>query len=195
MFAESLEQFHWYAIQTRSRHEKVVRDQLAAKSITHLLPLWQKRSNWKDRVKLVDVPLFGGYLFGYFPLLNRVAVLETVGVVRIVGLNGRPVPIPDEQIATMLTMMKHRLPCSPHPYLVEGMRVQIKRGLLAGAEGLLIAKKQRYRLVIRVDMIQQAMAVEVDCADVEPLDLRPQEASKLSLGSSQPTPLCAVSSI
>ena len=130
MFAESLEQFHWYAIQTRSRHEKVVRDQLAAKSITHLLPLWQKRSTWKDRVKLVDVPLFGGYLFGYFPLLNRFAVLETVGVVRIVGLNCRPVPIPDEQIATVRTLMEQRLPCSPHPYLVEGMRVRIKRGLL-----------------------------------------------------------------
>ena len=195
MFAESLEQCHWYAIQTRSRHEKVVRDQLAAKSITHLLPLWKKRSIWKDRVKFVDVPLFGGYLFGHFPLQNRIAVLETVGVVRIVGLNGRPVPIPDEQIATIQTMMEHGLPCSPHPHLVEGMRVRIKRGLLAGAEGLLIAKKQRYRLVISVDIIQQAVAVEVDCADVEPLDLHPQEASKLSLGSSQPTPLCAMSSI
>jgi transcription antitermination factor NusG len=171
MFAESLEQFHWYAIQTRSRHEKVVRDQLAAKSITHLLPLWQKRSKWKDRVKLVDVPLFGGYLFGYFPLQNRIAVLETVGVVRIVGLNGRPVPIPEEQIATVRTMMEQRLPCSPHPYLAEGMRVRIKRGLLAGAEGLLVAKKQRHRLVISVDIIQQAVAVEVDRADVEPLDL------------------------
>jgi transcription antitermination factor NusG len=195
MFAESLEQFHWYAIQTRSRYEKVVRDQLAAKSITHLLPLWQKRSIWKDRVKFVDVPLFGGYLFGYFPLQNRVAVLETVGVVRIVGLNGRPVPIPDEQIATVRTMMEQRLPYSPHPYLVEGMRVRIKRGLLAGAEGLLIAKKQRHRLVISLDIIQQAVAVEVDSADVEPLELRPQETSKLSLDSSQHAPLRAASHI
>jgi transcriptional antiterminator NusG len=195
MFAEILEQFHWYAIQTRSRHEKVVRDQLAAKSITHLLPLWQKRSRWKDRVKLVEVPLFGGYLFGYFPLLNRVAVLETVGVVRIVGLNGRPVPIPDEQITIIQTMMEHGLPCSPHPHLVEGMRVRIKSGLLAGAEGLLIAKKQRHRLVINVDIIQQAVAVEVDSADVEPLEPHSQEASKLSLDSFQPAPLHAASSI
>jgi multisubunit Na+/H+ antiporter MnhC subunit len=75
------------------------------------------------------------------------------------------------------------------------MRVRIKRGLLAGAEGLLIAKKQKYRLVISVDIIQQAVAVEVNSMDVEPLDLRPQEASKLSLGSSQATPLCAASSI
>jgi transcription antitermination factor NusG len=185
MFAESMEQPYWYAIQTRSRHEKVVRDQLAAKSITHLLPLWRKRSVWKDRIKYIDVPLFGGYLFSYFALQDRIPVLETVGVVRIVGINGRPMPIPDEQITAVRTMMQHRLPCSPYPYLVEGMRVRIKSGLLAGAEGILLAKKQRHRLVISVDLIQQSVAVDVDSAEVEPLEPRPLETPKLTLGSSQ----------
>jgi len=188
MLAESIEQPYWYALQTRSRHEKVVRDQLAGKSITHLLPLWRKRSIWKDRVKLVEVPLFSGYLFGYFALQDKVAVLETVGVARLVGINGSPVPIPDEQIVAVRTLMEHRLPCSPHPYLVEGMRVRIKCGLLAGTEGILIAKKQRHRLVISVDIINQAVAVEVDSAAIEPLEFRPQQASKLALGSSQSAP-------
>ena len=188
MFAESMEQPYWYAIQTRSRHEKVVRDQLAAKSIAHLLPLWRKRSVWKDRIKYIDIPLFGGYLFSYFALQDRISVLETVGVVRIVGINGRPMPIPDEQITAVRTMMQHRLPCSPYPYLVEGMRVRIKSGLLAGAEGILIAKRQRHRLVISVDLIQQAVAVDVDSAEVEPLDLRPLETPDLTLGSSQRSP-------
>ena len=174
MFAESVEQSYWYAIQTRSRHEKMVRDQLAAKSITHLLPLWRKRSIWKDRVKFVDIPLFSGYLFGYFALQDKVAVLETVGVARLVGINGKAMPIPEEQIAAVRTMMEHRLPCSPHPYLVEGMRVRIKCGLLAGAEGILIEKRQRHRLVISMDIIHQAVAVDVDSAEVEPLGPRPQ---------------------
>ncbi len=188
MFAESVEQPYWFAIQTRSRHEKVVRDQLAAKRITHLLPLWRKRSIWKDRVKHVEIPLFSGYLFGYFALQDKVAVLETVGVARLVGINGTPVPIPDEQIVAVRTLMEHRLPCSPHPYLVEGMRVRIKCGLLAGTEGILLAKKQRHRLVISVDIINQAVAVEVDSAAIEPLEFRPQQASKLALGSSQYAP-------
>ncbi len=188
MFVESVEQPYWFAIQTRSRHEKVVRDQLAAKRITHLLPLWRKRSIWKDRVKHVEIPLFSGYLFGYFALQDKVAVLETVGVARLVGINGSPVPIPDEQIVAVRTLMEHRLPCSPHPYLVEGMRVRIKCGLLAGTEGILIAKKQRHRLVISVDIINQAVAVEVDSAAIEPLEFRPQQASKLALGSSQSAP-------
>ena len=183
MFAESVEQPNWYAIQTRSRHEKVVRDQLAAKSITHLLPLWRKRSVWKDRVKHVEVPLFSGYLFGYFALQDKIAVLETVGVARLVGINGKPLPIPEEQIAAVRTLMEHRLPCSPHPYLVEGMRVRIKSGLLAGTEGILIQKKQRHRLVINVDVIQQAMTIEVDSAAIEPLDPCPQKIAKFACSS------------
>jgi transcription termination/antitermination protein NusG len=188
MFAESVEQSFWFAIQTRSRHEKVVRDQLAAKSITHLLPLWRKRSIWKDRVKFVDVPLFSGYLFGYFALQDKITVLETVGVARLVGINGKPMPIPEEQIVAVRTMMEHRLPCSPHPYLVEGMRVRIKCGLLAGAEGILIAKKQRHRLVISLDIIHQAVAVDVDSAAIEPLDARPQGIAQLPLSSSPCAP-------
>jgi transcriptional antiterminator NusG len=183
MCVDSRQQPHWYAIQTRSRHEKMVRDQLAAKSITHLLPLWRKRSIWKDRVKYVEVPLFSGYLFGHFALQDKVAVLETFGVARIVGVNGTAVPVPDEQIAAVRTMVEHRLPYDPHPYLVEGMRVRIKRGVLTGAEGTLIAKRGRHRLVISMDLIQQAVAVDVDSADVEPLELRPQGICKPSFGS------------
>ena len=183
MYADSRQEPHWYAIQTRSRHEKMVRDQLAAKSIKHLLPLWRKRSLWKDRVKYVEVPLFSGYLFGYFALLEKVTVLETFGVARIVGVNGTAVPVPDEQITAVRTMVEHRLPYDPHPYLVEGMRVRIKCGPLIGAEGILIEKRQKHRLVISMDLIQQGVAVEVDIANVEPLDLRPQGNCKPSFCS------------
>ena len=71
VFEVDTEQPFWYAIHTRSRHEKVVRDQFGAKGITHLLPLHQKRSIWKDRVKMIEVPLFGGYIFGHFALQDR----------------------------------------------------------------------------------------------------------------------------
>ena len=158
---------YWYAIQTRSRHEKVVRDQLTAKHIEHLLPLWRKKSNWKDRVKIVEIPLFSGYLFGYFPLQERLAVLSCVGVARLVGLHGTPVPIPEEQILVVRKMIEESLPYDPHPYLKEGMRVRVIRGALTGAEGILVAKKRHYRLVISVDVIRQGVAVDIDSADVE----------------------------
>lgn len=161
---------HWYALHTRSRHEKVARDQLTAKGITNLLPLWRKRSVWKDRVKMIDEPLFRGYMFGYFALENKLAVLQSIGVVRIVSFNGKPIPVPEEQIQAVKTMVEKRLAYDPHPFLKEGMRVRVKHGVLAGAEGILLAKKHHYRLVISVDLIQQSVAVDIDSASVEPLD-------------------------
>ena len=159
----------WYALHTRSRHEKVARDQLAAKGITNLLPLWRKRSVWKDRIKMVEEPLFRGYMFGYFALQNKLDVLQSVGIVRIVSINGKPIPVPEEQIEAVQTMVEQRMPYDPHPFLKEGMRVRVKHGVLAGAEGILVAKKNHYRLVISVDLIQQSVAVDIDSAAVEPL--------------------------
>ena len=169
MSMERLEQPYWYALHTRSRHEKVVRDQLSAKGITNLLPLWHKRSVWKDRVKMVDVPLFSGYIFSHFALKSKLEVLQTVGVVRIVGLNGQAIPVPEEQIQAVQTMVEKRLHYDPHPFLQEGMRVRVKHGVLKGAEGVLLAKKQHYRLVISIDLIQKSVAVDIDSADVEAL--------------------------
>jgi transcription antitermination factor NusG len=159
----------WYAIHTRSRHEKVVRDQFAAKQIDHLLPLHHKRSKWKDRIKMVEVPLFGGYIFAHFALIEKLQVLQTVGVVRVVGINGMAEPIPEEQIETIRKMVNHDLPYDPYPYLQEGMLVRVVRGPLQGAEGILVEKKKNYRFVISIDLIQKAVAVDIDSADVEPV--------------------------
>jgi transcription antitermination factor NusG len=160
---------YWYAIHTRSRHEKFVRDQFAAKEITHLLPLHHKRSQWKDRVKMIDVPLFGGYIFAHFALQNKLQVLQTVGVVRLVSLNGKAEPVPEEQIDTIRKMVEYDLTYDPYPYLKEGMFVRVVRGPLQGAQGILVEKKKNYRFVISIDLIQKAVAVDIDSADVEPV--------------------------
>ena len=160
----------WYAIHTRSRHEKFVRDQFAAKDITYLLPLHHKRSKWKDRIKMIEEPLFRGYIFAHFALQQKLPILQTAGVVRLVGLNGGPAPVPEEQIEAIRKMVECELPYDPHPYLKEGMRVRVARGPLQGAEGILIEKKKNYRLVVSIDLIQKAVAVDIDSADVEPAD-------------------------
>ena len=41
----------WYAIRTRARHEKQVRDRLESQGIEQLLPTVIKLSQWKDRKK------------------------------------------------------------------------------------------------------------------------------------------------
>jgi transcription antitermination factor NusG len=156
----------WYAVSTRSRHEKQVRDHLAGHGIEPLLPLLRRMSQWKDRKKEVYVPLFPGYCFARFTWDVSLAVLKAPGVVQIIGGGGTPEPIPDSEMEAVRKLMTHALSYDSHPYLQEGMRVRIVRGPLEGIEGILARKETRHRVVISVNLIQQAAAIEVSLDDV-----------------------------
>ena len=159
----------WYAVSTRSRHEKSVRDHLAGHGVEPLLPLVRRVSQWKDRKKEVDLPLFPGYCFARFTSDVNLVVLKAPGVVRIIGGCGKPEPIPDAEMDAVKLLMTHALPYESHPYLQAGTRVRIVRGPLEGMEGVLARKENRHRVVIAVHLIQQAAAVEMDWADLAPV--------------------------
>ncbi len=158
----------WFAIWTRSRHEKYVRDQLVGQGIEPLLPLVRRQIQWKDRKKAVDIPLFPGYCFARFGWEGSSTVLRTRGVVRVIGGSGRPEPIPDYEIDAIKKLMAHTLPFDSHPYLQKGMRVRIIRGPLEGVKGILSRKDKLIRVVIAVHLLQQAAMVEMDLADLAP---------------------------
>jgi transcriptional antiterminator NusG len=160
---------HWYALRTRSRHEKRVQEQLSARGIEPFLPLVERWRQWKDRRKLVAFPLFPGYCFARFPLSLRVAVLATDGVVQLLGNQEGPIPVPDSEIEGVRRLVESTLPYDPHPYLKEGMLVEVIRGPLAGLRGILLRKGARARLVIGVSLIQQGASVELDALDVAPV--------------------------
>jgi transcription termination/antitermination protein NusG len=164
---KSMSQPNWYAIYTRSRHEFYVKRQLDHKEISNLLPLYTKISQWKDRKKEIQLPLFPGYLFVRIPLLNRMAVLATFGVVYIVGDGSASLPVPDESINTIQSFLTQGLKCDPHPYLKVGNRVRITEGPLSGIEGILIRKKNRTLLVVSVDLIQRSVSVEIESWKIE----------------------------
>lgn len=158
----------WYALRTRSRHEKKVRDRLASQGIAQLLPTLTRVSQWKDRKRNIELPLFSGYCFAQFMWQHKRAVLEVPGVVQIVGGGHTPEPVPDEEIAALEKLMSSSLAYDAHPYLHEGMAVEVVRGPLEGVRGVLLRKEKRYRLVISVHLIKQAAAVEIDATDVVP---------------------------
>jgi len=165
---DQTDRLRWFALRTKSRHEKVVRDQLTNQGIEPLLPTVKRMSQWKDRKKEIEVPLFSGYCFVRFASEHKLPVLKTIGVVDIVGSSHRPEAIPDQEIAAIKTLMTTVLPYDPHPYLNEGMRVEVVRGPLQGVHGILLRKDKRHRLVLGVRLIQQAAAVEIDVNDVVP---------------------------
>jgi transcription antitermination factor NusG len=146
----------------------VVRDQLSTQGIEPLLPTVKRLSQWKDRKKEIEVPLFSGYCFVHFSPGQKLPVLKTVGVVDIVGAT-QPEPIPDEEIEALQKLMTSVLPYDPHPYLHEGMDVEVIRGPLQGVRGILLRKEKRHRLILGVRLIQQAAAVEIDVNDIAPI--------------------------
>jgi len=165
-----IELAQWYAVRTRLRHEKRVREQLeGCPGVDVFLPLWERWSRWKDRKKKVKFPLFPGYCFARFQYADRLQVLKTFGVVDLVGVHGKPEPIPPAEIEAIRTLVESRLRYDPHPYLREGMEVEVVRGPLMGLRGRLERKDRSARLVLSVNLIRQSVAVEIDAADVTPL--------------------------
>ena len=166
---ESFSVPHWYAAHIRSRHEKRVAEQLAGKDVAFFLPLYTAENRWKDRLARVELPLFPGYMFVQIPLRERLKVLEVPGVVRLVSSGGEPVPLQDSEINILRRGLTERSKAEPYPYLKIGNRVRIRRGSLAGLEGILITKKDSCRVVISVDLIMRSVAIEISAADVESL--------------------------
>lgn len=158
----------WYALRTRSRHEKQVEAQLAARGLESFLPLVERWRRWKDRRKRVAFPLFPGYCFARFAAVDRLAVRSVRGLIQIVGNQEGPLPVPEAEILALQRLVTGTLPYDPHPYLTAGMRVEVIQGPLAGVQGILLRKGAKARLVIRINLIQQAAAVELDASDVIP---------------------------
>jgi transcription termination/antitermination protein NusG len=156
----------WYVLRTRSRHEKTVRDQLMRRDVETFLPIAERWSRWKDRRKKVAFPLFPGYCFARFSLVERLRILNVVGVADLVGTSGRPEPVPDAEIEAIQRLANTTLQYDPHPFLAEGMDVEVVRGPLAGVRGKLLRKDRVARLVLSVTLIRQAAIVEVHPADV-----------------------------
>ncbi len=168
--SEMEDPLRWYAIRTRSRHEKQVRDRLAGCGVEQFLPTVMRLHRWKDRKKEVELPLLSGYCFARFHWQDRLEVLKVLGVAGILGGNARREAIPDEEIDAFKTLVASPYRYDVHPYLHEGTAVEVHRGPLRGVRGTLLRKDKRHRLVIMVHVIKQAAAVEIDATDVTPVD-------------------------
>ena len=157
----------WFALYTRHRHEKSVAQWITGKGIEVFLPLYKAAHRWKDRMKDLYLPLFPNYVFVQAGPNQRGAILSTPGVYDFVRLGGLAAPIPNDEIESIRQVVEHSLDAEPHPFLKSGDRVRVKSGPLAGLEGILIRKKNFYRLVLSVELLVKSISVEVDVADVE----------------------------
>jgi transcription antitermination factor NusG len=164
-----LDETRWYAVRTRSRHEKLVARQLENQGIESFLPLITQVHNWSDRRKEVETPLFSGYAFlrVNYSSNDRIRALRTQGVVNFVGVHGAGIPIPDQQIEDIKTLIASRIPYQERSFLRVGQRVRVRGGALDGMQGILVAENGDRSLVISVEPIQRSLCVRVAGYDVE----------------------------
>jgi transcription antitermination factor NusG len=165
----------WWALYTRHQHEKVVADMLSAKGFEVFLPLYDSVRRWKDRQKLLSLPLFPCYVFVRGGLGCRLQIITTPGVHTVLNHGEHVAVIPENEIESIRRTVDGRFPMEPYPFIRCGDRVRVIRGSLQGLEGILVRKKNQFRLVLSVEMLAKSVAVEIDAMDVEPVAKRVQE--------------------
>jgi transcription antitermination factor NusG len=162
-------QLPWYAVHVRGQHEKRVAEALTGKGYECLLPSYRERRKWSDRTKVLDLPLFPGYVFSRFDVDMRLPILTIPGVIGIVGVGKTPEPLDPLEIEQIRKVASVGHPAQPWPFLKVGQRVRITAGALTGVEGILAQRRGETRVVLSVSLLQKAISVQVDSDAVRPI--------------------------
>jgi transcription termination/antitermination protein NusG len=158
----------WYAVYTNPRHEKRVEQQGCQRGFECFLPVYKSVRRWKDRRKELELPLFPGYVFVHLALKDRLRILQLPGVIEFVSCGARPAALPESEIEALRNGL-HYACAHPYSYLRLGRRVRVHSGPVAGLEGILIRKKNKWRVVVSIELIHRSIAVEVDEDAIEPI--------------------------
>ena len=182
--------FSWFALQIRSRWEGTTAGLLRSKGLETLLPTCMTKRKWSDRYKIVEAPLFPGYVFCRFDVHNRLPVLITPGVVSVVGRGKTPVAVDDAEMLSIQAAIRSGINMEPCPYVEIGERVRIDGDVMDGMEGILTNFKGSHRVVISVTLLRRAVALEIDRSRITPLGslrtapgVTAEESSELEVAS------------
>jgi len=162
---------HWYAVQTVPRHEKKVGQQLGMDGLDIFVPAISKESKWSDRTKIVEQPLFPGYIF----LLSgdiqnhRKFLHKNRSVLRILSNGTAPAEIPPSEIESIRHVVQARAIASPASYLSLGQRIRILNGALRGLEGILLRVAGENKLIVSVSLIQRSVSISIEGYEIEAL--------------------------
>jgi len=174
----------WFAVQVRAQRESSVADHLVGKGYELFLPMYKCRKRWSDRIKEIEAPLFPGYLFCRLDRNDRLPILKTPWVLQIVGLNGSPIAVDEEEIMAVRTLVTSGVPTQPWPFMEIGDKVRIESGPLRGVVGILNQFKDNHRLVVSVTLLHRSVAVEIDSALITlERDLRDDRVTSLVAAS------------
>ena len=163
-----MDRYSWYAVRVRAQQETIASQSLKNRGLEEFLPVYESRRHWVDRVKVVNLPLFAGYVFCRFTLDQKSLVLGAAGCVQVVKFGASPAPVPDEDIGALKRLVESGL-AFPHPYVNEGMRVRVCTGVFKNVEGYIQKVKNQEQLIISLHILQRSVSVHIEADAVEVL--------------------------
>jgi transcription antitermination factor NusG len=161
--------YPWFAIRVKSRFEFVTSAVLGERGYETFLPSYRSRRTWSDRMKEVEAPLFPGYLFCRFEATNPYRILNTPGVVHVVNMGGKPLPVDEQEIASIQKVCRSGRGAQPWPFLQVGRRVQVESGPLAGTDGFVLEVKNGWRIVVSLTLLQRSVSAEIERGWITPV--------------------------
>jgi transcription termination/antitermination protein NusG len=161
----------WYALQVRTRWESSAATLLSGKGYRTFLPTVKTAQRRGGRSKEIAAPLFSGYVFCQFDVINRLPILVTPGVIAVVGRGRIPIPVEDSEVAALQRMVSSGLQPEPWPYLEVGQTIRIEDGALTGLQGILVSFKGSRRIVVSISLLKRSVALEIDRSSVSPVQM------------------------
>ena len=152
----------WFAVRVKSNYEKPVSAILRGKGIEEFVPTYPSKRYWSDRIKMVDAPLFPGYLFCRLDLNRRLPLLTTPGFLYLVGKGKTPEAIDEGEILAIQSIMRSGLPALPWPSIAIGQKVRLERGPLRGLDGIVAKIADQHRIYVNVILLQRSVSVQID---------------------------------
>jgi transcription antitermination factor NusG len=151
-------QLQWFAVQVRTLRETRVAQLLAERGYEQFLPLRIPARGESRGAKA----LFPGYLFCRLNLEDRrVPVVTVPGVIGFVGVAGRPEPIPNAEVSSLINIIAAQVSNECVSLPQSGEKVRILQGPLRGVEGILCRVRNQSRLLVGVPLLQRAVSVEM----------------------------------
>ena len=172
---------HWYAVRVKSNRERITAEALRGKGFPACVPCYRDRSRQANSEQTVELPLFRGYVFCCFDVTRRLPILTVPGVVHIVSCGRIPQPVDEREMAMVLSIIQSGLPARPYRFPSIGQRIELDRGPLAGAQGVILSYTGQEEFVVSVSLLQRSIAVRVDRNWINPDSLKP--AAPQALGT------------
>lgn len=158
----------WYAVQVRAQQENIASQSLRGRGFEEFLPTYKMKRRWADRMKVLSLPLFSGYVFCRFTPDQKSLVLAAAGCVQVVKFGSTLAPVPDEDIETLRRLVETG-EAYPSPYVNEGMRVRVLAGAFKDVEGYIQRVKNQTQLILSLHLLQRSVSVHIDTDAVQVL--------------------------